>query len=275
MSLTKLRYRCWFHSFLTISAASDLHLTITTMGVFCASSQGSQSSTSSETPHFPRLSSVGLFPCKLHDMLDYAEENGLEHIISWTTDGRAFKVNKPNELPKILPLFFGLTKHSSFIRQLHLWSYEKVRDGPNRGAMVHPFFIRGRRKILQNMSRESFKNKSFEKLTNAKSNAKISSAFGSNKPLHNQSWPSHGTLKISNHNNRTESYFDSFLNAREGQTSNMSKITTMDIHNCECSMGTTRADLSNDQRRFQEGEEMHFEGRCFYFVDYDKCHLGI
>ena len=245
------------------------------MGVFCASSQGSPSSSSIETPHFPRLSSVGLFPCKLHDMLDYAEENGLEHIISWTADGRAFRVNKPNELSKILPLFFGLTKHSSFIRQLHLWSYEKVREGPNRGAMVHPFFIRGRRKILQSMSRDSFKNKSFEKLTNVKSDARISSAFGSNKPLRNQSWPSSQSLKISSHSNRTEGLFESLLSAREGQTRNKSEITSMAIRHCECTNGTPRTNILNDQRRFQEGEEMYFEGRSFYFVDYDSCHRDI
>ena len=104
-----------------------------------------------------RLNSVGLFPTKLHDMIDYAELQGMTDIVSWTNDGLAFNIHSQEGLGLLLPQFFGQTKVRSFQRQLHLWSFEKLREGINRGAMAHPFFIRGRKEIIQNVSRESFK----------------------------------------------------------------------------------------------------------------------
>ena len=100
---------------------------------------------------------MGLFPTKLHDMIDYAELHGMTDIVSWTNDGLAFNIHSQEGLGLLLPQFFGQTKVRSFQRQLHLWSFEKVREGMNRGAMAHPFFIRGRKEIIQNVSRESFK----------------------------------------------------------------------------------------------------------------------
>ena len=120
-----------------------------------------------------KLSSVGLFPCKLMDMIDYAEQQGLDEVISWTSDGRAFNVNNSDMLVMLLPRFFGQTKYASFQRQLHLWSFEKVREGSDRGAMAHPFFIRGRKAILQNMSRESFKRRSVDKTMKVASKEKL------------------------------------------------------------------------------------------------------
>lgn len=37
------------------------------------------------------------FPEKLHMMLDSAESEGLDHIISWHPHGRSFMVHKPRE----------------------------------------------------------------------------------------------------------------------------------------------------------------------------------
>ena len=117
------------------------------------------SSSSSWLAHHQRLrlNSVGLFPAKLYDMLDYAEQQGLTDIISWTNDGLAFNIHSQDRLGLLLPQFFGQTKVRSFQRQLHLWSFEKLREGVNRGAMSHPFFMKGRKEIIQNVSRQSFK----------------------------------------------------------------------------------------------------------------------
>lgn len=35
------------------------------------------------------------FPWRLHEMLKAAEEEGIEHIVSWAPHGRAFTVHKP------------------------------------------------------------------------------------------------------------------------------------------------------------------------------------
>ena len=116
----------------------------------------------------------GVFPCKLHDMIDYAERNNLDDIIAWTPSGRSFIVHSPNRLVhQLLPLFFGLTKYRSFRRQLNIWSFETIhqngsdnsiggstnsKSNANRRLMFqHPYFIRGKRSICENMGRETFK----------------------------------------------------------------------------------------------------------------------
>ena len=65
-------------------------------------------------------SSVKQFPGKLHDLLTYAEQNGLDHIISWVHNGNAFMVHNQYQLLHILPIFFGQTKFRSFQRQLNV-----------------------------------------------------------------------------------------------------------------------------------------------------------
>jgi hypothetical protein len=60
------------------------------------------------------------FPGKLHDLLTYAENSGLEWIISWVHDGKAVMVHRQDHLLQILPIFFGQTKFRSFQRQLNV-----------------------------------------------------------------------------------------------------------------------------------------------------------
>ena len=137
----------------------------------------------------------GLFPVKLHDLLTYAENHGLDKsVISWTDDGRAFIVHDQDKLVEtLLPLFFGQTKYRSFHRQLNMWSFERVSAssiaaaaaaaaakakakagaGQQQLHMVnvssaehhsrkqiifqHPFFLRGQKAVCQHMNREIFK----------------------------------------------------------------------------------------------------------------------
>jgi hypothetical protein len=93
------------------------------------------------------------FPGKLHDMMTYVEHQGLMYIISWIRNGRAFMVHDPEKLLEILPTFFGQTKYRSFQRQLNMWHFQRILDGPDKGAFVHPFFVRGNKLLCGRMSR--------------------------------------------------------------------------------------------------------------------------
>lgn len=104
-----------------------------------------------------RTGSDKLFPGKLHDMLDYAEKEGLDHIVSWTSDGTAFTIHKPKEVISILPMFFGHTKYRSFHRQLNMWSYRRVVDGSHKGSFSHPYFIKGQKALCRTISRQQFR----------------------------------------------------------------------------------------------------------------------
>jgi hypothetical protein len=90
-------------------------------------------------------------------MMTYAEDVGLESIVSWVDKGRALQVNNSKCLvEEILPLFFKQTKYRSFQRQLNMWSFERILCGCNRGAFQHPYFIKGRIDLCQHQTRHTF-----------------------------------------------------------------------------------------------------------------------
>ncbi|CAJ1935416.1 unnamed protein product [Cylindrotheca closterium] len=102
-----------------------------------------------------RGGSAAQFPGKLHDMLCYVEKQGLHSIISWNFDGRSFMIHDPEKLMTILPIFFEQTKYRSFRRQLNMWHFERILDGPNRDSFHHPFFLRGNKELCAYMSRDA------------------------------------------------------------------------------------------------------------------------
>jgi hypothetical protein len=93
------------------------------------------------------------FPGKLHDMMTCVECEGLDSIVSWIKNGTAFMVHNPEKLLKILPIFFGQTKYRSFERQLNGWHFERILDGPDKGAFMHPYFVRGNKFLCTLMTR--------------------------------------------------------------------------------------------------------------------------
>lgn len=93
------------------------------------------------------------FPGKLHKMLKFAEENDLESIISWELNGHGFKINDPDRLVSVLPFFFGQTKYRSFRRQLNMWHFHRILEGPYMGIFIHPYFVRQDRTLCAQMNR--------------------------------------------------------------------------------------------------------------------------
>lgn len=103
-----------------------------------------------------RGGSESQFPGKLYDLLEYAASSGLQSVISWVRNGTALMVHDPDKLVKILPEFFGQTKYRSFRRQLNMWHYHRIMEGPHRGAFMHPCFIRGNKQLINYMSRSAY-----------------------------------------------------------------------------------------------------------------------
>lgn len=99
------------------------------------------------------------FPYKLHDMLQYAERNGLDSIISWTPGGKAFCVHK-HELfcKKILKIAFSHSSYKSFEKQLKNWSFQSYHSETGR-VYSNPNFMRGRKSLCIEMSNKNTKTK--------------------------------------------------------------------------------------------------------------------
>jgi HSF-type DNA-binding len=71
------------------------------------------------------ISSAGIalvrsrFPGKLRQLLDDSERQGNQHIVSWLSHGRAFKVHDPREFAsKIVGRYFNHGNYRSFTRQV-------------------------------------------------------------------------------------------------------------------------------------------------------------
>lgn len=85
------------------------------------------------------------FPFKLFRMLAKVEEDGKQDIVSFTSNNRAFIIHKPHKFTnEIMPEYFTTTRMSSFQRQLNLYGFRRITEGPNKGAYYHEFFQKGK-----------------------------------------------------------------------------------------------------------------------------------
>lgn len=99
------------------------------------------------------------FPYKLSEMLDMAERESFEHVVSWQPGGlQGFRVHDVNAFVKhIMPRFFNQTKYKSFQRQLNLYGFTRQDSGPNKGAYRNEFFVKGRKELLSQLTRVKIK----------------------------------------------------------------------------------------------------------------------
>ena len=78
---------------------------------------------------------VDLFPVKLHRMLSEIDPD----VAGWRPHGRAFRVNNPMEfVENVIPKYgFKQSKMTSFNRQLNLYGFSRIVDGPDDGSYYH------------------------------------------------------------------------------------------------------------------------------------------
>eukprot|EP00429_Kryptoperidinium_foliaceum_P072829 CAMPEP_0176052128 /NCGR_PEP_ID=MMETSP0120_2-20121206/25918_1 /TAXON_ID=160619 /ORGANISM="Kryptoperidinium foliaceum, Strain CCMP 1326" /LENGTH=194 /DNA_ID=CAMNT_0017385569 /DNA_START=550 /DNA_END=1134 /DNA_ORIENTATION=+ len=96
------------------------------------------------------------FPFKLHKILEDADAQGLDSIISWHPDGKSFKVHDKEQLEKqVLPRYLHSPKYRSFQRQLSFYNFTFCRDPSSHRfrSYCHPLFIRGRPDLCKDMER--------------------------------------------------------------------------------------------------------------------------
>lgn len=106
---------------------------------------------------------IPVFPQRLYDMLEHAEERGYDNVFSWMPDGKSFKVHlsvtrceaSEEKIIKVLKSNnFQQTKFRSFLRQLNQYGFERTHRG--KGEFKHEFFVRGKRHLLEGKSIDDF-----------------------------------------------------------------------------------------------------------------------
>jgi hypothetical protein len=120
------------------------------------------------------------FPWKVHEMLDRADKEGFEHIVSWLpTEVHGFKVHNSKEFVSIvLPKFFRQTKYKSFQRQCNIWGFERLLDGPFKGGYTHDEFVKGNPSLCSKMKRQKIKGAAVATAVTSRSNDGGSSKSG-------------------------------------------------------------------------------------------------
>ena len=94
------------------------------------------SSSSSSTGSFNKSREVRQpFPFKVYEMLEDADEMGFSDIVSWNKEGTGFTVhNKDRFTQEIVPKYFNQTRYKSFQRQLHIYGFQRVDEGAEKGT---------------------------------------------------------------------------------------------------------------------------------------------
>ena len=165
-------------------------------------------------------------------MMSFVEREGLESIISWVRNGRALMVHNPEKLVELLPLFFSQTKYRSFQRQLNMWHFERVLDGPDKGAFIHPYFIKGNKPLCAYMSRH-----------------------GLNMPL-----PKHLVKLLQNEH----SWTNNMSNGESSMDKSSDDLLQSALSLPDCEDGEHDVPHGSD---LKDGDISVFEGRKFYFVE--------
>jgi hypothetical protein len=81
------------------------------------------------------------FPAKLFRMLEDAERDGNNHIVSWILGGTAFQVHDTSLFfTHIMPNYFDMSKYASFRRQISLYGFKKctIKTGT---YFQHQYFV--------------------------------------------------------------------------------------------------------------------------------------
>ncbi|CAB9528422.1 shock factor protein HSF8 [Seminavis robusta] len=112
----------------------------------------------SSAPKKRRRGRTGTFPQKMHNMLEDLEKNGESHIASFLPHGKAFAIHRNKDFVKfVMPKYFNMGSFASFQRQLNLYNFKRINEGPDRGAYRHRDFIRGQPLRSTNMRRTKIK----------------------------------------------------------------------------------------------------------------------
>ena len=98
---------------------------------------------------------AGIFPNRLHKILEDSEAMGNQHIISWLPCGKFFKIHDTKEFARvIMPCYFRHSKYKSFLRSLSMYKFQRSTKGPVAGAYGHPHFLRGRLDLCRYINRK-------------------------------------------------------------------------------------------------------------------------
>mmetsp|Transcript_26596 Transcript_26596/g.49660 ORF Transcript_26596/g.49660 Transcript_26596/m.49660 type:complete len:370 (-) Transcript_26596:813-1922(-) len=90
------------------------------------------------------------FPVKLHRLLTYVEVTAQTDIVSWSPDGRTFRIkDKKRFAGNVMPKFFSNSSFKTFKRNLSQWGFHTIKEGIYKGECSHGLFVRGNENLCR------------------------------------------------------------------------------------------------------------------------------
>jgi heat shock transcription factor 1 len=81
-------------------------------------------------------------------------DNSLSSIVSWNDDGKSFSVKNVKEFSEqVLPMYFKHSNFASFVRQLNMYNFHKVREEEN--VFYHSLFQRDKQELMKDITRKT------------------------------------------------------------------------------------------------------------------------
>ena len=103
----------------------------------------------------PKADRDVVFASKLLCMLEAIEEDGLDQVVGWQPHGRCFLVRDHRLILQVLLKYLKISKWATFHRQLYVYGFKRITQGPDKGAYYHEKFLRGRPFLAAQMTRVS------------------------------------------------------------------------------------------------------------------------
>lgn len=80
----------------------------------------------------------------------------LADVVAWTSTGDSFLIRNVSRFTEeVLPAYYKHHNMASFIRQLNIYSFKKVRHADGENVYAHPHFIRGKPHLIKHILRKS------------------------------------------------------------------------------------------------------------------------
>ena len=96
-----------------------------------------------------------LIPRFLDRLYTMMEDSSIEPVVQWTTDGNAINIrNIAKFTEEVLPAYYKHKNYSSFIRQLNMYGFNKMRHPEGEDIYANRYFKKGCRNDLRKINRK-------------------------------------------------------------------------------------------------------------------------
>ena len=103
-----------------------------------------------------KIKTTQQIPAFLLKSFELLQKKEYENTISWSDNGNSFTIKDVVDLEKtILPKYFKHDKLASFIRQLNMYGFTKLRNKNKNKVFIHEFFKKGREDLLHKIKRKN------------------------------------------------------------------------------------------------------------------------